>query len=429
MSGPSRRAVLAGAMGAGLLGLRASAGEPPLRIVLLVASGGWDPLFALDPKPAGPGVDGPHPDTNPGDPLDVEEIRSFGDLRIATNERRRPAISQFFDAWSDRTAVVNGLWVGSLSHWQASIRVLTGTTSDRAPDLAALAGATLGADRPLAAIDLSGVARFGPYAPSCARTGVRGQLRALLEPGVRFPTPDDGGTWVRGAWAPGPEDRDAMAAFQAARRDGSLVRDTSVAGRLAARLDRLEGERRAAELLEVGPALLDSLPAGDRPLLREQVPLAVDLLASDVCHAVVLGSGQLWDTHADASRQHQSHDALFNGLRLLADGLETEGLFDRTLVVVLSEFGRTPARNEHGGTDHWPYTSALLMGAGVAGGARVGATDDGGVGLPADPTTGAVDDAAGLLRYDHLVAGVLDAAGVDASRHLPGVTPMRAFRA
>jgi uncharacterized protein (DUF1501 family) len=49
---------------------------------------------------------------------------------------------------------------------------------------------------------------------------------------------------------------------------------------------------------------------------------------------------------------------------------------DETLVVVLSEMGRTPKINPAGGRDHWTYCySVFLAGAGLAGGAVCGASD------------------------------------------------------
>jgi len=55
---------------------------------------------------------------------------------------------------------------------------------------------------------------------------------------------------------------------------------------------------------------------------------------------------------------------------------EGGSLLDQTTVLVMSEMGRTPIHNAAIGKDHWPVTSAMLVGAGVAGGRVVGATDD-----------------------------------------------------
>lgn len=60
----------------------------------------------------------------------------------------------------------------------------------------------------------------------------------------------------------------------------------------------------------------------------------------------------------------------------LLEDLTDRGLLDETLVVVVGEFGRTPAINKQAGRDHWPHCySALLAGGGVQGGQTYGASD------------------------------------------------------
>ncbi len=56
--------------------------------------------------------------------------------------------------------------------------------------------------------------------------------------------------------------------------------------------------------------------------------------------------------------------------------LHQRGLLDTTLVLVMSEFGRSPTINSAAGRDHWPWAqSVLLAGAGISGGRTFGATD------------------------------------------------------
>jgi len=82
----------------------------------------------------------------------------------------------------------------------------------------------------------------------------------------------------------------------------------------------------------------------------------------------------------------------------LLDDLEERGMLETTLVVVMGEFGRTPKINKEAGRDHYPRAgSALLAGAGVKGGAVIGATDK----IGADPVTrpwGPADFAASIYH-------------------------------
>src|SRR5262249_45396489 len=60
----------------------------------------------------------------------------------------------------------------------------------------------------------------------------------------------------------------------------------------------------------------------------------------------------------------------------LLEDLSDRGLLDETLVVVMSEMGRTPKINANGGRDHWTYCySVLFAGAGIQGGSIYGASD------------------------------------------------------
>jgi hypothetical protein len=91
-------------------------------------------------------------------------------------------------------------------------------------------------------------------------------------------------------------------------------------------------------------------------------------------------AGDAWDTHWNhfprmTEQLLPPFDKAFSGLIL---DLEQRGLLDDTLVVCVSEHGRTPKLNnaQGGGRDHWSQAySALFAGGGVARGRVVGATD------------------------------------------------------
>lgn len=81
-----------------------------------------------------------------------------------------------------------------------------------------------------------------------------------------------------------------------------------------------------------------------------------------------------WDTHAN---QGNGAGQLANRLRPLADGLtalarELGPAFNDTVIVVMSEFGRTFRENGNGGTDHGHGNAMWLLGGNVRGGAIYG---------------------------------------------------------
>ena len=85
-----------------------------------------------------------------------------------------------------------------------------------------------------------------------------------------------------------------------------------------------------------------------------------------------------WDTHHHNFRIYREYNLPYFDLTYsaLLEDLDSRGLLDETLVVVLSEMGRTPKINKDAGRDHWTYCySVLFAGAGIRGGTVFGASD------------------------------------------------------
>lgn len=94
----------------------------------------------------------------------------------------------------------------------------------------------------------------------------------------------------------------------------------------------------------------------------------------------------LWDNHC-APVQNQPHiskmvkepyhlPAVDRAFSALLDDLDDRGLLKRTMVVYLTEFGRTPKINPNGGRDHWGKAGSIFFaGGGVRGGQVIGETD------------------------------------------------------
>ena len=86
-----------------------------------------------------------------------------------------------------------------------------------------------------------------------------------------------------------------------------------------------------------------------------------------------------WDNHNDIyspTNLIEKTAQLDQALTALLDDLQAKGLLSTTLVVLATEFGRTPTINQNGGRDHHPGAfSCLLAGAGIRGGQIIGRTD------------------------------------------------------
>lgn len=95
------------------------------------------------------------------------------------------------------------------------------------------------------------------------------------------------------------------------------------------------------------------------------------------CRFVSIENGH-WDTHRKNtySLRELLCPAFDQAIPALINDLADRGLLDSTLVVVATEFGRTPRINELAGRDHWPNAFSILMaGGGIKVGQAIGATD------------------------------------------------------
>ncbi len=84
-----------------------------------------------------------------------------------------------------------------------------------------------------------------------------------------------------------------------------------------------------------------------------------------------------WDMHTQISAgMRRDMPALDQGLSTLIEDLDSRGLLSKTLILVSSEFGRTPKINNEAGRDHWPKVFSVMMaGGGVKGGLVYGSSD------------------------------------------------------
>ncbi len=86
-----------------------------------------------------------------------------------------------------------------------------------------------------------------------------------------------------------------------------------------------------------------------------------------------------WDTHtANFINTPRLCETFDTAVSALVQDLEARGLLASTMIVVTSEFGRTPKINQNQGRDHYPVFSSVLIGGGIKGGMKWGSTDKAG---------------------------------------------------
>ena len=127
-----------------------------------------------------------------------------------------------------------------------------------------------------------------------------------------------------------------------------------------------------------------------------------------------------WDTHYDNFTAVEARASVLDrGFSALVKDLEAKGLLDSTLVVIGTEFGRTPhiVTEHNNGRDHHPACfSAVMAGAGIKGGTTYGRSDATGRRVKSNPVT--VQDFNATIGY---------ALGIDTAKvvHSPSGRPFR----
>ncbi len=147
--------------------------------------------------------------------------------------------------------------------------------------------------------------------------------------------------------------------------------------------------------------------------LGRQCLLARRLLENEITFVQVTHSN--YDTHNENFNFHLEQLGEFDqSFAALIDDLAQRGMLESTLVVVMSEFGRTPRINQYYGRDHWGKSwSVALAGCGIQSGAVIGKTNKNG--------TEVVDR---QIDHRHLFHTYLQAVGLDSTGefHIGGRT-------
>lgn len=147
----------------------------------------------------------------------------------------------------------------------------------------------------------------------------------------------------------------------------------------------------------------------------QRMILARRLVESGVRFVSLTAGG--WDHHSDIKKGIESNlPPVDKAVAALINDLDQRGMLDSTMVILTSEFGRTPKINKDVGRDHWPRVfSTMLAGGGIQKGLIYGQSDALG-GEPEDNKVG-VEDFAKTIYHQ---------LGINADKELmsPGGRPM-----
>lgn len=108
--------------------------------------------------------------------------------------------------------------------------------------------------------------------------------------------------------------------------------------------------------------------------------LAKRLIEKGGCKFIEVQDGG-WDTHVNNFETLENKlNILDNAVSALIEDLQASGLLKKTLIVIATDFGRTPNVNVNDGRDHHPGAfSGVLIGAGIKGGQAYGKSDEKGM--------------------------------------------------
>ena len=395
---------LLGGMGLGLpqTGL-ANIGSTP-NVIFITCFGGWDATRTLYPAFDNPIVD-----------MEGQAERwSIGNLQLVDHPQR-PALRHFFQSNHHRTSLIHGILSPSVSH-QACLQLMRTGFPTGHPDWPTLLARELFFDAPIPHLGISGDVFAGLHSDLLTRMG-QGKLLASLLDDSLFEWSDI---------VLGGVDAQLIIAEQEVRlrRMGRLAESAN-----SDVFQSMMSAAARAQYLKERHQLIDW--ESDGSLLGDCL-LAVDVLEQGISPCISIGHSALWDSHSNNEvYQHWLWEELFSALAVLfeeldlrqgsaMDGNSGMTLAEQTTVIVLSEMGRAPRLNSSLGKDHWPYTSAMIIGERLQESRVYGGYGANFQGLPIDLNSGELFSGGQHLSVQHFGSSILQLFGLDGADLLDG---------
>lgn len=372
-------------------------------VIHIFLQGGMSHLDTFDPKPLAP----------------VEVRSPFGSVRSALDGEPLGGLLVRTARVADRLAILRSVTHSEAAHERGTHNMLTGYRPSPAityPSMGSVVAHELGGRKALPAYVCIPDARepflgtgylstaFAPFSVG-GEPAARGfRVRDLAgRPGVGTARLARRRELLEGLNASFEAHSDAVAATEAFYRQAyALIESPSARAAFDLRKEP-EALRRRYGLTRMGQRLL----------------LARRLVEAGVRYVTVVDGG--WDHHRRIDQGLRARmtetDPAFAAL---IEDLDQRGLLDRTLVLLTTEFGRTPRINRDRGRDHWPRVFSVVMaGGGIKRGVVHGASSAEGSEVERDPV-GPADIAATLFTL----------MGVDPDKRLlsQGGRPIRIVR-
>lgn len=343
--------------------------------ILVNAGGGWDPRFAFDPT------------ANPDQNRLTSVVQQIGNIKYSPipNDPEAinldPALGQhlmdnesFLTKFGSKLCVINGVDTSTNNHDSGNRAMWCGRIPEGYPAFGALVAAARAKEKPMAFLSSGGYDATQNIV-ALTRVSSAAVLRRVAYPNVIDPAN------LQGARYHTDETFARIAQTQAARI-AALQEQMN--------LPKVRGGMNQLYLARLAENELEKLQLPDTPVtlpnalsdlqrLMQQAQLAIAAFKSGLAVAANVSLGG-FDTHGNHDvNQRRQLQKLLAGVNYIMDEAAAQGIAAKTYVVMCSDFGRTPkynGTNAGSGKDHWPITSVLAMGPGIAGNRVIGATAD-----------------------------------------------------
>ncbi|MCA9077161.1 MAG: DUF1501 domain-containing protein [Planctomycetaceae bacterium] len=360
------------------------------QLVFVFLTGGFSHVDTFDPKP--------QLAVDHGKTVSAEDLRNISTQPLLrspfTFSRQGESgieISELFPYLgrvADELCVIRSLHTDILEHFQSVLAMHTGSATVPMPSLGSWLSYGLGTLNP----------NLPPYLVLCEHLPYAGSQVWDSS----FLPPEHQGTRIIPGDEPIPNLKSQTKSSTIAELERTLLQDVNEAHAAARAGDpnlraRINSFHTARGMMRVAPELFElseetsrtlgqyGVKDGDRTSFGWQCLMARRMIERGVRVVELIDSGASgnWDSHGDMQAHRPMAARADQPLSALISDLRQRGLLDETLVVICTEFGRTPW-DKGPGRNHWHRAfSSLLVGGGVKGGITYGKTDEYGI-LPVE---------------------------------------------
>ena len=314
-------------------------------VITVQAQGGWDVTHFCDPKENQPGSD------------IISNWSKTSETRTAGNLSYAPVANNnsFFERHYDKTLIINGVDSQTNAHSIGETVNWSGRTAAGFPTVTALYSAIYAPQLPMSYLSFGGFSKTANLLRPTMLPYSTGDLQGFLQPNINA---NNGNSILDpDIWA-------LIRQLNTSDAQSMLEDETLVAGNRRTRSAYLESLTNNDALAEFATTLPsrqeEEAISGDNRFIS-QAHFALLAFKAGVSATADLQSGG-FDTHNDNdSKQIDLFGQLTDGLDYLWDYAEELGLADRLIVIVGSDFSRTPYYNSGAGKDHWPIGSYMVM--------------------------------------------------------------------